>query len=189
MSGLKVRQSLQNDVTFTSAANHLAAELSTTTDFVGAQNRKSNVGALATQPASGISKDGEMYLGYYKNWHDLEEPDKDKVIAERIHTGVTGYGKRGGGGGGGRGGKGRGRGGGRAGRGGRGQSRKVTAMSKKVKELKDGLVTMDARLILALKKRDPSDGEPDDEPLVNQAGGAFGGRNAKKGKKVTIPGG
>ena len=106
---------------------------------------------------------------------------------ERVRTGVSGYGKRGGGGG--RGGRGRGRGSGRGGRGGRGQTRKVAAMSKEVKDLKEGLVTMDARLISALKKRDATGGEPEDEAPVNQAGGAFGGRNAKKGKKVSIAGG
>ena len=39
IAGLKVRQSMQNDLNFTAAENHLGAELSSTSDFVAVQGR------------------------------------------------------------------------------------------------------------------------------------------------------
>ena len=177
IAGLKVRQSMQNDLTFTAAANHLAAELSSTSDFVAAQGRRSNVSTITAttkQPQSGIyGSNGEVFIGTYSNYFDLSQDEKDKVTEARKKSGVRKP----------RGGKGRGGGrGGHGGRGGRGgggrnQNKRVSAIATEVKELKDGLKTIDTRLISALKRKD------DPAEVEDTAGTTFGGHNAQKKKK------
>ena len=37
----------------------------------------------------GIMNNGVIHIGYFKNWHQLSNEDKDKVIAERACTGTA----------------------------------------------------------------------------------------------------
>ena len=41
----------------------------------------------------GIMKNGVIHTRYFNNWHQLSKEDKDKVIADRVHTGTARPGK------------------------------------------------------------------------------------------------
>ena len=158
VAALKVKQNLDPEsVTFTSAANFLAADVSTTPE-----NARRVASAVETGGGTeSIYKDGKIHTGYYKAWNKLSREDRDKVIAERIRTGNNKPAKR------------------------KNNRRKVSAATsaskKETKKIK-GKYEKAKRRIAALSQRGGSD-----EAAAANAGNAFGGRaEKKKGKKQKI---
>ena len=98
VKALKVRFDMDG-LTYTQAANHIAAAVSEMPEYQltrkvssaqrirggGNNNNKFNTpqrGAKA--PKSGVTMpDGSIFTGFYKNWKDLPDDDKQKVIDER----------------------------------------------------------------------------------------------------------
>jgi hypothetical protein len=155
VSALRVQATIDPTVvTFTTAANHLAAQVSTMPEYIASKRSVSFVG---TASASILGKDGSIFTGHYKNWKQLSKEDRDKVTAERAKNGTPkGAFKN--------------------------KKRKTSAakttkkLSTVVKELEDA-----KRSIAALKSA--NGGIPkDEEQISDDAGNAFGGRSAKKAK-------
>jgi hypothetical protein len=167
VAALKVKNNAGDEVTFTSAANHLAAELSTTQDFQTSQQRRSNVSFVESgkeaAPTSGIMKHGEIYTGYLPHWNKLSKDEKQKVINERKRLGKgkkMSSGKKQGG-------------------------RKAASVKSLKKDLKDLKESLEERIVAAVKRASKPD-EPDSEDTTasqNNAGTSFGGRKSKKAKR------
>lgn len=163
VSALKVQSTMdQNAVTFTTASNHLAAEVSQMPEY--AANKRGISATGTTGSTEGIYRDGKIFTGYYPNWMSgLSQEDRDKVIAERKRLGVKGPRRK-------------------------GKGRASAAKTKKkiaavVKDLEKA-----KRSIAALKRKGPSSGETnagdtDDDSPDEDAGDAFGGRSERKNKK------
>jgi hypothetical protein len=175
VSALQVKVGLGEKVSFTSAANHLAAQLSTTQDFKANADRRVGISAVgetkgADAPTDGIRKSGKIYTGFYPNFHALSKADKRAVFDERDAKGIESPGKRGG------------RGGARSG----GGKRSVSAAKKKEKDksdLKSQIGSQVKKQVIAALKRhreSDSESEEDDDDPKDDAGTGFGGRTAKK---------
>ena len=96
ISALQVKVGLGEKVSCISAANHLAAQLSTTQDFRASQDRWVGISAISgTTPEHGIMRDGRIYTGYYKNFFNLDQKDQDALLAERKKKGEQGAGSGG----------------------------------------------------------------------------------------------
>jgi hypothetical protein len=175
-----VKVGLGEKVSFTSAANHLAAQLSITQDFKANADRRVGISAVgetngADAPTDGIRKSGKIYTGFYPNFHALSKADKRAVFDERDAKGVESPGNRGG------------RGGARRG----GGKRSVSAAAKKEKEkefndLKSqigGVVKKQIISALKRQKEPESESDEDDSDPKDDAGTGFGGRTAKKSIK------
>ena len=85
ISALKVHNNIPGeDMNYSSAANHLSAEVLTMPETLSTKRDVSAMGQDAT--VDGIMKNGVIHTGYFKNWHQLSKEDKNKVIAERVRT-------------------------------------------------------------------------------------------------------
>ena len=89
IEAIKFRESIgQEGLTFTEAANHLAAQVSVLPEFV-AKGR----GISAIERGGGkdsiYKADGTIYTGFIKNWNGLSALDKMKVVDERERLGLT----------------------------------------------------------------------------------------------------
>ena len=92
ISALKVCNNMPGeDMNYSSAANHLSAEVSTMPETLSTKRKVSAMGQDTT--VDGIMKNGVIHTGYFKNWHQLSKEDKYKVIAERARTGTARPGK------------------------------------------------------------------------------------------------
>ena len=105
---------------------------------------------------------GVIHIGYFKNWHQLSNEDKDKVIAERARTGTARPGKG-------------------------PKVRKVSAantnkqkreMAKMKKELAQA-----TRHIADINSVHKDKDKDEDEKSTDDAGDSFGGRNSKRLKR------
>jgi hypothetical protein len=174
IAALKVRKTSGEEITFTSAANHLASELSNTQDFLTSQQRRSNVSSVSfntanrTAPTIGIMKNGEVFTGYLPHWNKLSKAEKAKVTAERERLGIKSK-------------KSNAKGKSQKGKAGR-RTSAVSTWKKDFKEFKD---EVEDHIVAAIKKacnRDESS-DDDNQAVSSNAGTSFGGRNAKKAKK------
>ena len=169
IAAIKVRDTHGEDTTFTTAANHLASELSSTQDFQTALQRKSNVSGVSQVETSGIYRDGKIFTGYYKDWNKLPKADRDKVEAERARLGVSKKKSN------------------QKARSGGGRRASAAKLKKELQELGDTMDDKVEKKVIAAMKRinnksDKSDDEEDEE-VPMKAGDSFGGRSSKKIKK------
>ena len=89
ISALRVKNilaSIEDKVTFTKAANILAASVSSLPDY---QSKSRVVSGVGTNSNGSIHRDGKIFTGYYKNWREFSKEDKEKVNAERVRTGTN----------------------------------------------------------------------------------------------------
>ena len=159
---LKVQSTMDPDsVTFTTASNHLAAEVSQMPEYSA---NKRNVSATHTGggsgSAGGIYRDGKIFTGYYQNWKDLSKEERDKVMAERERLGIKPKAR------------------GRSGRGRTAAAKTKRQLAAVVQDLEKA-----KRQIAAIKRTSKSDGS-DEEAPTEDAGDAFGGRSERKNKKL-----
>ena len=76
VSALRVKNNLasgEDKVTFTKAANILAASVSSLPDY---QSKSRVVSGVGTNNNGGILHDGKIFTGYYKNWCELSKEEK-----------------------------------------------------------------------------------------------------------------
>ena len=87
-SALKVQQTLQADaVTFTAAANHMAAEVSKMPEFHATRRNVSFAGTVKGG-TSIYGSDGKINTGFHKDWKSLSKEERDKVLAARASAGI-----------------------------------------------------------------------------------------------------
>ena len=164
IEALKVRESIgQEGLTFTEAANHLAAQVSVLPEFV-AKGRGISAIECGGGNDSIYKANGTIYTGFIKNWNGLSALDKMKVVDERERLGLTTNSSK------------------------KNRDRKTSAVGQKKalaslhKDMKKA-----QRQLAALKRKrsggsdeksvDAADEKPDD------AGNSFGGRSEKKKAK------
>ena len=78
LSALRVNNNIasgEDKVTFTKAANILAASISSLPDY---QSKSRVVSGVGTNNNGGIHCDGKIFTGYYKNWRELSKEDREK---------------------------------------------------------------------------------------------------------------
>ena len=168
VAGIRLKNDVDaHEMTFVSAANHLASEVSRMPESIARAGR--NISGVAgkgfnqEQGGDGIYRDGAIHTGYYKNWFDLSKDDQEKVRAERQRLGIKPGAK-----------------GGAKGRG----------FGKKFKKTKAKLAAA-KRTIASLKQQDEKSGVSFDEggnagskaASKNDAGNGFGGRSEKKSRR------
>ena len=88
ISALRVKNNLasgEDKVTFTKAANILAASVSSLPDY---QSKSRVVSGVGTNNNSSIHRDGKIITGYYKNWRKLSKEYREKVDAKCDRTGT-----------------------------------------------------------------------------------------------------
>ena len=160
VAALKASQLRESDpLTFTTAANHLAAQISSAP---GASTNISATTTSAEAPKIGIYRDGEIFTGNYPNWGQLSKEEQSKVTAERKRKGVSRSGSRSK----------------------RFQKQRGGSQTKQIKALKKQLQEQ-KMMISALsrtRERDDEDSDASGEPTHN-AGGSFGGRSEKPDTK------
>ena len=159
VAALKASQLRESDpLTFTTAANHLAAQISSAP---GASTNISATSTSAEPPKTGIYRDGEIFTGNYPNWKQLSQEEQSKVRVERKRKGVS-----------------------RPGSSSRSQKKRGGPQKKQIKALKKQLQEQKT-MISALsrtRERDDADSDASEEPTHN-AGGSFGGRSEKRDTK------
>jgi len=167
IEALKVKQSTNEDLTYSQVANHMATAVSELPEFLSKHRNISSTNTTTTT-ASGDSSiynsDGSIITGHIPNWRNLSPADRQIVFAERKRTDVI---KK--------------KGGDDKAKSARGQ--KATEANR-YKQLSDTNKRM-RRQIKALK-RSSTDGDNDkhDSDSDTDAGDQFGGKAAKKkGKK------
>ena len=94
IEALKVRDYIgSKTLTFTEAANHLAAQVSILPEFVsefrGISGVESDHGAKHTGDKGIYKKDGSVYTGFYKNWGGFSPEDNTKVIDKHSCPGIN----------------------------------------------------------------------------------------------------
>jgi hypothetical protein len=168
-SSLQVSYDLDQtgDVTFDFIANSMAAEAASLTDYSQARqaSEMDTSGRSGSAPASGIKlSDGSIFTGFYKNFNQLSDQDKQGIFDERKRLGIVPK-------------KGK-------------FSPKRTASAVKTKKDKSNLAKM-TREIASLKvkfkdlveKKGSSSNDDDVDEIQDNAGDQFGGRRQKKNKK------
>ena len=88
VSAMRVNNNLasgEEKVTFTKAANILAASISILPDY---QSKYRLVSGVGTNNNCRIHRDGKIFTGYYKNWREFSKEDREKVNAESVRTGT-----------------------------------------------------------------------------------------------------
>jgi hypothetical protein len=187
ISALQVKVTMGDRLSFISAANHLAAQLSTTTDYRGSADRRVGIssvsGGTESPPEQGIMKGGKIYTGYYPDFYQMPRADRDAIFAERKKKGEPSTPGQSGH-------KQVGRGGNRSGKSRRVSATKAKAKDKSLtKEMLDFKSEMGGQVrkqvIAALKRErdDSSESEEEEEDPKDNAGTGFGGRAAKKSVK------
>ena len=193
ISSLRVQITTQpGTVTFATAANHIAAIVTTLPDYK-ALNRKIGAIGSGSSAAGGSGEsyggtdivyiDGKMWTGRYQDWNAMSSDVRNKITNERKRTGKYGdepY-RQGRGGRGARGGRRGGRGGGRGGRG--AGKRAIKSLSKKLEDQAETMAQMQEALensnaVVATLKSGRE--EPTVTPTKQTS---FGGRAEKKLKK------
>ena len=84
VSALRVNNNLASGeykVTFTKAANILAASVSSLPDY---QSKSRVVSGVRTNNNGGIHHYGKIFTGYHKNWCELSKENREKVDSERV---------------------------------------------------------------------------------------------------------
>ena len=164
VEALKVRDSIgETALTFTEAANHLAAQVSTMPEFV-AKGRGISAIEIGSPGGGGKSSihrsDGSIYTGFIKNWGSLSQDEKTKVIEERARLGIKG-------------------------RDGASPKRKryTSAVTAKRTIAKIQAELKATKRTVAALKRDADGVVSDEEKAPDDAGNSFGGRNQKKKSK------
>jgi hypothetical protein len=151
-----------NSYTFTSAANHLSAQIK---PRVG--NGRSLSSVSVGEGSSKIMKGGKINTGYYRNWSQLSPEDKQLVLAERDRLGVKGKARRN-----------------------RQSKDKKTSMKSQIKALTKKVDKQQATISSLKRGSDSKDSEDETDDSAsdsnmnsNHAGDAFGGRREKEMKK------
>ena len=88
ISALRVKNNLasgEDKVTFTKAANILAASVSSLPYY---QSKSRVVSGVGTNSNGSIHRDGNIFTGYYKNLRELSKEDREKFNAECVRTGT-----------------------------------------------------------------------------------------------------
>ena len=70
------------------AANLIAASVATLPESISKSRISSMNRTDASEGAESIYRNGIVYTGYYKKFHALSHPDRDKVMAERERQGI-----------------------------------------------------------------------------------------------------
>ena len=98
VKALRVRFDIDG-ISYTEAANHLAAAVSELPEFLLARRVSSLKRICGGGSEKGKNKfkrdsiyanDGTIFTGYYSNWKSLPKEDRDKVIAERKKKNTSG---------------------------------------------------------------------------------------------------
>ena len=88
---MRSRNSLRpGGLTVAEVSNYLAARVSELPDYL-ARNRNISTVNLSnnSSPESGIyDPDGNIFTGYYPNWHQITESDREKVVSARKSKGI-----------------------------------------------------------------------------------------------------
>ena len=172
VEALQAQITAGSNITYTKAANHLSAKVSTLPEYLSKQRTIAGVAAGSTGDGDGDSgiynADGSINTGYIPNWRSLSDADKDKVRQERKRLGIKKP-------------SGKWRKGSQGGSGGDKQAdanriKQLVAQNKKYK-----------RSIKAIKRRISKKGgtgsDDDDSDSDIDAGDQFGGKHSKKKKK------
>ena len=164
VKALKVRFDMDG-LTYTQAANHIAAAVSEMPEYQlarkvsSAQRIRGGGSRFNTPQKSGGTKapksgvhmpDGTIFTGFYKNWKELPDDDKQKVIDERKKKQKSG-GKR--------------------------KASEITSMAETLVEMKRQVAELSTNMASATKKENEEERVPDD------AGNKFGGRNERANGK------
>ena len=166
-SALQVAYDLDGDtsVTYDFIANSLAVEATGTPDFAGSRQAAGVETQGGGAPVSGVrGSDGAIYTGFYKNFKQLSEADKQSILDERKRLNIVPK-------------KSRARGGG-----GRNASA-IKSNKKSLVKLRREISALKKRLKGVENKSTPSSEEDDDNNPQDNAGDQFGGRKNKKQKK------
>jgi hypothetical protein len=158
ISALKISQNLNPDTyTFSSAANHLAAEVFQLPGFQSMMGRK--LSALETSGGvQGACHNGVIFIGFHKDWRQQTHEERDAKSTKCKRLGIKpGASKKG---------------------------HKESAATKKEQKVKKELreeVAVAKRMIVALSQwKDPA---PEEEAVAADAGITFDGQAEKKLKK------
>ena len=84
VSALRVKNNIASGeykVTFTNAANILAASVSSLPYY---QSKSRVLSGVGTKNNGSIHRDSKIFTGYYENWRELSKEDRGKVDAERV---------------------------------------------------------------------------------------------------------
>ena len=152
-----------NSHTFSSAANHLAAQVKPrTTRQLGAVTSEQSGRSNGNDQS--IMRDGRIFTGYYPNWSSLSKESKQAVIAERERLGTKKSGSN-------------------------NKNGKVQKLEANVRKWQSAADKYKST-IKALKRKGSEDTEDlsDSEPEAD-AGNAFGGRSEKAKKRKKKSGG
>ena len=166
IEALKVKQSTNEDLTYSQVANHMATAVSELPEFLSKHRTVSSANTTTT-PATGDSSiynsDGSIITGHIPNWRNLSPADRQKVFAERKRNGVM-----------------KNKGGDDKAKSARGQK---ASESNRFKQLSNTNKRM-KRQIKAFK-RSSTDGDNDkqDSDSDTDAGDQFGGKASKKKHK------
>lgn len=167
----------RHELDYTFIVNSFAVAVAGLPEFTTRNASSVDTRTKEQAPSNGIlSKDGSIFTGFYKNFHNMPYTIQKQVYDERDRLGIKmpSRNKRGGGGGGGRGGKGR-----------NVSSAKklqitITKNQKDLRKIERGIAAVNIEVENLDKKRRANDDDDDDVP--DAAGNAFGGRNSKKNK-------
>ena len=167
VKALEVRFDMDG-LTYTQAANHLTAAVSKLAEFqttrkvseIGADRLRG--GGLSAKKSKAPTKgvfmpDGSIFTGFYKNWKDLSNDDKDKVMEERKRKNKSGASSR------------------------KNNKRKASELSSIVDSLSEV-----KRQIASLSSKDECkecEDASDKNKVPDDAGNMFGGRRERLSKK------
>jgi hypothetical protein len=175
VDALRVRSAIDGRLTFTVCANHLSAQVSELPDpqtprkvsSTGSSNKakKGNEakrlrggGANAGGKRDGIHMpDGSVWTGFYAEWDELSQEDRQTVIDTRASNKAKG---------------------------GRGRKVAEVGSAKTLKDIKSQVAALKRKLAsLKSGKAEPGGTDSDDDDVPDNAGDSFGGRQKKKAKK------
>jgi len=175
IGALRVRAAMDG-ITFTECANHLSAQVSELPDQQstrkiaatgGERGAKNDIKRIRGGGSSGANKrkginmpDGSIWTGFYSDWKELSQEDRQAVIDTRRKNKAKG-GKR--------------------------QASEVCTSASKLKAIKTQVAEL-KRTLASLKSKQSNDDDKDsddDSVAPDNAGDSFGGRQQKKKKQRT----
>jgi hypothetical protein len=166
-SALQVSYDLDtnDDVTYDFIANSLAVEATSMVNFASTRNT-SGIETSGSAPATGIKgSDGTIFTGFYKNFSQLSDDDKQAIFDERKRLNIVPK-------------KGRGT----PSRGGR-KTSAIKSKKKALGKLNREISSLKTRLKDIEGKRPPVSSDDGNDSPQDNAGDQFGGRTTKKKKK------
>jgi hypothetical protein len=171
-SSLQVSYDLDQagDVTFDFIANSMAAEAASLPEYSQARNTSEidTGGRSGSAPTSGVKMaDGSIFTGFYPNFHDLEESQKQIIYDERKRLGIVSKKAKH-----------------SSNRNGK-SNRKTSATKSKdkaIKKMTREIASMKSKF-KDMEKKGGSSKSSDDDEVQDNAGDQFGGRKTKKAKK------